>query len=137
MELKLGKDIAWELLDAERTCAIILYDDQIYEDDNNHQACFQTIFKNMNFNLDDEKEMAEAIRMTDEAFRNEELHGFDIWEHKNGKYLIAHYPQALENKTVFRIMYEYATTKGLCMATYTDRTRLGDECHIVLNKLNN
>ena len=58
MELKLGKDIAWELLDAERTCAIILYNGTIYEDDNNHQTCFQTIFKNMNFNLDNEKEMA-------------------------------------------------------------------------------
>lgn len=135
MKLKLGKDIAWELLDAERTCAIILHNDKIYEDDNNHQSCFQTIFQNMNFNFDDEKDMAEAIRITDEAFRNEELHGFDVYEHENGKYLISHYPQSLENKTVFRIMYEYAAKNGLCMATYTDRTRLGDECRIVLNEI--
>ena len=104
MELKLGKDISWELLDADRTCAIILYDGKIYEDDNNHQSCFQTIFKNMKFNLDDEKEMAEAIKITDKAFHDGELHGFDIFEHKDGKYLVSHYPQTLEAQNMIGII---------------------------------
>lgn len=135
MKLELGKDIAWELLDADRTCAIIIYDGKIYEDGNNHQSCLQKIFGDIGLNLDDEKDMAEAIRITDTAFREERFHGFDIFEHENGKYIASHYPQALENEKIFNLVYEYAAKKGLQIATFTNKKKLGDECRIVLNKI--
>ena len=134
MKLKLGKDISWDLLDADRTCAIIVYDGKIYEDENNHQSCFQTIFSDMSLDLNDEKEMAIAIQMTDDAFREERLHGFDVYEHETGKFLVSHYPQTLENETIFHLMRDYAIKNELRMATYTDRNKLGNECCLIENE---
>lgn len=119
-----------DVIDMERTEAIILLDGNIYTSSINHQCCLEDavadVFKSKGWNIEEEKGLGNAIRYTDNAFRNNEMFGFDVWEDGENKYLLSHYEQNLENEECYKKMKQYALEKGMILGTFICR----DKCSI-------
>lgn len=129
------KDLSWDILDMDRTSAIIICNGNLYESEIDHQDCLMQFMadyvREQGWNLDDEKDHGNAIRYTDNAFRNGELHGFDVFSNSFESYLISHYPQTLENEDVYTIALNFAKENNMLLGSFQDRSRLGNSVKLV------
>lgn len=125
----------FDILDMDRTFAVIYLDGKVYESDIDHQACLLEIFPHIaeqyGWNMELEEDRAKAIHYTDKAFRDGELFGFDVLESDNEKFLVSHYPQSLENENCYLSMNKYANMYNMSLATYTNPEKLGNICMLV------
>ena len=128
------KEIKWH--DMCRTRAVIITNDgTVYEDDN-HQYCLQSFSKDYlsDYNLSDDSDLMDAIKLTDILFREGKFHGFDVFEGKSTKVLASHYPRAYENENVLRSAIKYAKDNSLILTAFTDADKLGDKLMVALSK---
>ena len=136
MKIKFKKEIPeFDILDMDRTFAVIYLDGKVYESDCDHQVCLLEMFPNIakqnGWNINSEKDREKMIHFTDEAFREGRLSGFDVFESLEEKYLISHYPQSLEKEDCYMQMSRYAQDNNLELATFTNPDKLGNICMLV------
>lgn len=116
-------DTTINFANVEREIAILIMDDNLYEDVN-HQYALERAFndegESLEMDLDDPIEIDKIADMTHSSFEdeNQTIYGFDIYNHDGRKYLTSHFPHNLEN--CYLKMKEYAEENNLIMCTFTD-----------------
>lgn len=134
------RDLSWNILDMDRTSAVIISESNVYESEIDHQDCLLLFMKEFieeqGWNLNNEKDHAKAIEYTDAMFREGNLHGFDVFSNCFESYFISHYPQSLENEQIFKIAQKYAKENNMKLGSFQDRNRLGNEVRLISNAKN-
>lgn len=86
----------------------------------------------MGYYLDEEGDMGEAIRHTDELFQKGKIHGFDLFVDETGnRYLISHYKRAFSDRHVVNLVSAYAEENHCQLATFLNDTKLADDCSLL------
>ena len=113
-----GEPIKWQ--DCDREAAIIITNDgKIYEDIN-HQYCLQAFQKDYlsDYDLSDDSDLSEAIKLTDYLFKEGKFHGFDVFIGRNKRFFASHYERAFDNENVVKSALKYAKEHELMLTTF-------------------
>ena len=126
-----------ELLEWKDCCRmkaiIITNEGKLYEDYDNHQYCLDQLTKEYAKRVSEEAETEcefdeEMIHITDRLFREGTIHGFDFFEGKDGRKILAsHYKRAFDNDLVYETAKNYAEKNGCVLATFFNPDALGKE----------
>jgi hypothetical protein len=130
--MMLKEKIEWKSL-CRDTAVIITNDGSVYEDIN-HQYCLQSFQDEYlkDYDLGDDSDLAEAIKLTDYLFREGFIHGFDVFtDYENRKIFASHYMRAFDEPKVRAAAEKYAEENGCILTTFTDAETLGKEMRLV------
>lgn len=105
--------------------AVFEYDKEYYLGKSNKQITAE--------NMDENPDLVDyAAEITDEAFRDREMVGLDVWSGRDGKYLLSHYPQAFKDEKVLGLCMKYAEENDCRIGTFVSEDYLSDEARLLV-----